>query len=1154
MFRPFVFIGLGGSGGKTLRFLKRDLSTELRRRGWTSGAIPDAWQFLHIDTPTVQDGMELNALVPPLEAGQYVGLIGKGVSFNDVAQQLDNTVGMSDEFVGWRVSPTALKMNLSLGAGKYRAVGRTVAMAHATTIRNRIRQAIDLVSTPDAESQLSEVYAALTGLGAPPTTQEPIVVVVSSLAGGSGAGMLMAVCDLVRGLCPGDASKPIALLYTPEVFGGGDGANSVQANSLAAISELLNGTWLHADALDGATDQRVKPRQPRDLMNAGAAVPLTQSGPTYPFLIGMKNNNGVSFGSDRTLFATVGSALVSWIIDPVVQDTLLSYRIGNWHHDAAANQSVAEVVTNLGGPTEAGLPAFSGLGVARVSIGLEYFERYASQRVALAAMRWAARAHLESDIAQSVRQRAGLRDPEQVATEIARQQLGWFLRQCGLAELGADQNQVLEALKPDDHALRAAMKSQVRTLAGVPGGGAKPAQQWASRDIVPAIETCRTDYDAAYASALRERMAAWSAAAPKLVHTTVETALANWGLKVTAALVRQAAAQLADPSAASVVAELRGETEVRRFSRWADKTTWSRAVADELAPLGQNKVDGSHPLLQQAIDKGLSYSVMSGEARLRERAADLLDQFTNGFLEPLARSLEQAAVLAEVDLQEVATVWPEWRDGEPPEGLRPPPSDYTLIEPAEMAGLFSRLLADTLGASSDIEQRTRVRAEVLSGSFLREMNERQGRLLEESAVTVLQGWWPGTMVFPDDHRPKSVAVFGVRTRPDDIERRSRQWLNRQNTPFEELLRCTLRTYLESDPDGSASKVPESEYEQRRRRFLAKFNGARAAAAPLVQLDPPLMGMLHPELAAQPYIEMVTTVPFLSHALEDEMRNVLRQIFGDDAKVDGTLRADGSVRHIDIHSTMKMPCSPLVFRSLMHPIAEEWTRLHLTDTGRQKFWSMRRARRLDQFVPVPQEHLICMIRGWFVGRMLGLVDTTSSPVRIARRGEAPAAFPTHLLSASGDERDRLPILLESLALAMVTTSQVGNLHPLYAYAALRDLGRASRSDTRVLPYGRLGEELHTFVESGIVAGQLVAPLVTGSDRNERLTSMEELLLGTIDGYRADFAALQPEWERSANALGEPPWWPGIHEQIDGALGDLERAVRKARAEASAWTRM
>jgi hypothetical protein len=67
-------------------------------------------------------------------------------------------------------------------------------------------------------------------------------------------------------------------------------------------------------------------------------------------------------------------------------------------------------------------------------------------------------------------------------------------------------------------------------------------------------------------------------------------------------------------------------------------------------------------------------------------------------------------------------------------------------------------------------------------------------------------------------------------------------------------------------------------------------------------------------------------------------------------------------------------------------------------------------------------------------------------------------------------------------------------------------------------------------------------------------MEELLLGTIELYRDGITALQPEWERSANALGEPPWWPGIHEQIDGALGDLERAVRKARAEASAGVRM
>ena len=56
MYRRVVFVGLGGSGGKTLRFLKRDLRHWLTEHNWPeSRGIPEGFQFLHIDTPTVQD-------------------------------------------------------------------------------------------------------------------------------------------------------------------------------------------------------------------------------------------------------------------------------------------------------------------------------------------------------------------------------------------------------------------------------------------------------------------------------------------------------------------------------------------------------------------------------------------------------------------------------------------------------------------------------------------------------------------------------------------------------------------------------------------------------------------------------------------------------------------------------------------------------------------------------------------------------------------------------------------------------------------------------------------------------------------------------------------------------------------------------------------
>lgn len=60
MLRPFLIVGVGGSGGKTVRAIRQALRFRLEQEGWNKG-IPQGWQFLHIDSPTAQDGIEFPA-------------------------------------------------------------------------------------------------------------------------------------------------------------------------------------------------------------------------------------------------------------------------------------------------------------------------------------------------------------------------------------------------------------------------------------------------------------------------------------------------------------------------------------------------------------------------------------------------------------------------------------------------------------------------------------------------------------------------------------------------------------------------------------------------------------------------------------------------------------------------------------------------------------------------------------------------------------------------------------------------------------------------------------------------------------------------------------------------------------------------------------
>ena len=99
--RSFLVIGLGGSGGKTIRYLKQSLNQWLGEIGWASG-LPQGWQFLHIDTPSTQEAPILPGrpeLLPPIE---YMSLHRDGVPFETVVERLTRK---QTNFDGWWVDP-----------------------------------------------------------------------------------------------------------------------------------------------------------------------------------------------------------------------------------------------------------------------------------------------------------------------------------------------------------------------------------------------------------------------------------------------------------------------------------------------------------------------------------------------------------------------------------------------------------------------------------------------------------------------------------------------------------------------------------------------------------------------------------------------------------------------------------------------------------------------------------------------------------------------------------------------------------------------------------------------------------------------------------------------------------------------------------------
>ena len=134
-------IGCGGSGQKTVRYVRDAVRRRLMHAGWGQG-IPQAWQFLGVDTVTTQE----DGSIPFLPNNDYVCVLPEFSTF----QQLDNAILARfgpdinpiafRDLQGWRPNPTQVDTPL-LGPSPFnwRAVSR---MAGILVMQENVRQRI----------------------------------------------------------------------------------------------------------------------------------------------------------------------------------------------------------------------------------------------------------------------------------------------------------------------------------------------------------------------------------------------------------------------------------------------------------------------------------------------------------------------------------------------------------------------------------------------------------------------------------------------------------------------------------------------------------------------------------------------------------------------------------------------------------------------------------------------------------------------------------------------------------------------------------------------------------------------------------------------------------------------------------------------------
>ncbi len=1103
MLRPFLLIGVGGSGGKTLRVVRDDLARRLEQAGW-DGSFPQAWQLVHIDVPTVADGNERD-LPEQLPERDYQGLVGQGIDYRtiDAALVSQPNPHLADALGGWRPDPDRVNIPASKGAGQYRALGRIITLAGLTRVSEALRTAQRHLTGAEVVGELQQVTAMLGGKPSA-AVGDPVVIVVSSIAGGSGSGAVIDVCDAVRALGDKWADQSVGLLYAPDVFDylPEEARRGVRPNSLAALAELMNGYWSVDGASEGTTE-----------LFARYGIPLAASrrlGPRYPFLVGARNEY-VTYKTQNDIYRAMGRSVAAWVASPGLQDMFTAYLQGNWSQAAAA---VRDRMPMHASGTET---PFGALGSSRVGLGRDRFRDYGAAHLARTVADRVSRRH------EDLRQPGDDRTERQLVRDTADEAFGGFLVASGLDERGEDRNQILDALQPPS------LKNDLKTVYAQTLGAIKetiPAKGARAGDVRRAIRNAVNDrrslFQTEQLSARIDTARDWVDAIQGRLTRVTALAVAQHGAPVTAELLRRLTSEVR-----AVADELQTEAVARR--RWAgDVEQQISAVLDDpesaLVLVTTAKLEG-------AVKSAVETLAWEQEAEIRELAVKIIPDLVANLLGPLTSAVEDGvARLAEERRgggDGRGSAMAQWPEGDVvPEQLKPAPNEFLLEPSDEFPSILASLVQRTTGAGTPREARSVADRQVLLGTVEEDASGQQLVLLEQRWV-------------PVDHLlHRSVAAsptrarFGVATGARDLLRRATEWVVQPGTAIGTYMAQGLREYL--DPD----KAPPVDHADRLRRFEGQLIAALNAGAPLVSVNTSVLVQVHDRS------EVAYTTSFSEIPLPERSpgRDVLRRVLETRGQWSETVAkafGDGDAGFIDVFTVLSEPYEPVVFDSLMRPIASEWGKRSTADDTRSEFWRWRRARPLSESLPAAPQSVAAMVRGFFVAGCLNHIDAQDAlkifvPAEVGRGGDW-ASFPDPLLTpARSSSPDLLPALLESMSLAMLQVNLQESLAPMRPYARLLALGAGAEH--------QVPDELAAWILDGtnVVDG--------GGDAGDwtlRQRTVAERLTKLSERFGEHFARVEAS---GSPLLGQSGSYELRH-MIQSVLRDLERSVRAIEAPTS-----
>ena len=1090
MLKPVIMIGCGGSGQKAVRYIRDAVRRQLLHSGWT-GPFPQAWQFIGLDTLNVQ---ESPGEIPTMPSADYKSVSLSFSTFPQLDNALMATYGPGTkgygELIGWRPEASQVSVPLQAGAGQMRAVGRAAGVVSLPqTVRPKIQEAFTACSAGGPELQLVSEHLGVP-VPAGTVTPDPIVVVLGSMAGGTGAGIMLDVIDLVRRTNDG-GQFPIAVVFTADIFGSHT-SDAMSANGMAFMSELMSAYWDNE-------------------LSGSALIPANVStdnrGPHSVFIVGRKNMDGIDLRSSKNVYRAVGEVLSSWVMSGNVQEQVMNFVAVNWSPYAAQNQGGYPFAKQY----HPGV--VSSFGSATLSIGRDRFREYASKLLLRESIEHLYSGHERRAVATLGSDAATL-SSNAVIGRIVESHLEKFLLAAGLHERGASNNQIQDRFTAEARDELAKIRREIDSPFQ---GQERSGDEWAQLVVQQAQSVGRrAETDAV--TGFDHIVVEWGPETLERTLRVTSSFIGEFGLKVAAGLVSAAYTEMN-----AVAAEVLTESQEARSN---GQTAYDEAL-QTFRSIGSGKVQHSSSPVQTGLDQISKYVANEWLKVRREKVSEAMVAFAEQVLKPLEAKLEMAhgtihELVTPVDGEPaVIETWPQ-ANGGVPEGLLPSPVEFFLEQPTEWPSNMTELSQEAVEIVRDLDIHgltyqpssavDAARYLLACGEFQRGT---QGKARPQAWVDDLAGgsprWTPGGQL-----------RFSISVTLEQLEERVEDWLSRPSSPMSRVLNEGLRDYLnETDSNGQ----PIRAHAERLRKFRQRLGEALNQSKPLIELDTGLNAVVHPargQIAIKP---LVQGFPFpVGHPARDIVDEVLST-----SDSDGTGRfTDRDAESVLISSFIEYPVHPMIVTSICRPLSSVVESMR-SDPGRLKaaFWLWRRTKTLEDFVPLHDVVRRAMIRGFAVARMMGYITADPSKAVTISGRNATHEFPPLLTTVSAN--DLLPALLESfpLTLADAPTKQV---RAFDAYNRMYELGQ-SETTSFALP-----QEVKDYLVSGDRACSPVDPLAAAQRDaptiNERKANMLTYMNANIERYeklkarpltgqesRDQYGAVNPEGTMSIELIND-----------------------------------